>query len=77
MLYSNYFIEMNHLTNRFLIKLVTYSTIFLLTWTLQSILSLAVSRQQKEKSLFMELLDFLRDVWMKMLQHSLFVMQIH
>lgn len=77
MLYSNYFIEMNHLTNRFLIKLVTYSAIFLLTWTLQSILSLAVSRQQKEKSLFMELLDFLRDVWMKMLQHSLFVMQIH
>lgn len=68
---------MHHLTNWFFIKLVTYSAIFLLTWTSQYILSLAVSHQQKERRLFMGLLDFIRDVWMKKLQHSLFVMQIY
>lgn len=48
---------MNHLTNGFFVKLVTYSAISLLTWTLQYILSLTVSHQQtmREEKLFTKL----------------------
>lgn len=63
---------MNHLTNGFFVKLVTYSVISLLTWTLQYILSLTVSHQQtmREKKLFTKLLDFIKSIWIKTQQNE-------
>lgn len=63
---------MNHLTNGFFVKLVTYSVISLLTWTLQYILSLTVSHQQtmREEKLFTKLLDFIKSIWMKTQQNE-------
>lgn len=63
---------MNHLTNGFFVKLVTYSAISLLTWTLQYILSLTVSHQQtmREEKLFTKLQDFIKSIWTKTKQNE-------